>query len=158
MVWKHSYMEVTPRNSSMFWYSDFYKPCLDLNGGSDGWCNIPRKIRFNPQETLIAAYHNGVMVYAYKGYFNRNIDYHWTGATLLEPTKIVDWCTNSEVAPHPQKESAITGLALAKRPGYPYSDTIYSVNRDFRWYHCRIPSSISSTTYRVQMTVAIFVR
>ena len=161
-MWKHSYFEVTPTNSSMFWYSDFYKPCLDLNGGSDGWCNIPRKIRFNPQEMLIAAYHNGVMVYAYKGGFNRNIDYHWTGATLLEPVKIVDQCTrphNQGVAPYPQKEStAITGLAVAKLPGYPHTDTINNVNDDHRWYHCILPSSISSRPNYVQMTVAIFVR
>ena len=163
MVWKHSYFEVT-RNSSMFWYSDFYKPCLDLNGGSDGWCNVPRKIRFNPQETLIVAYHNKKMVYAYKGDFNRNIDYHWTGTTLFDPVRIVDHCTRSQsrgVAPYPQKESgAITGLALAKwtAAGNLDTDTINNVNDDHRWIHCVLPSHISSSSYRVQMTVAIFVR
>ena len=163
MVWKHSYMEVTPRNSSMFWYSNVHKPCLDLNGGSDGWCNIPKKIRFNPAEMLIAAYHNGVMVYAYKGGFNRNIDYHWTGSSLLDPIMIVDQCTNiysRGLAPYPQKESAaITGLALAKwRVGNSVTDTIDNINSDSRWYQCRMPSSISSTAHGVQMTVAIFIR
>ena len=163
IVWKHSYMEVTLRNSSMFWYSDFYKPCLDLNGGSDGWCNIPRKNRFNPTEMLIAAYHNGVMVYAYKGGFNRNIDYHWTGSTLMDPTMIVDHCTRSQsqgVPPYPQKESAaITGLVLAKWPGHSATDTIDGDGTDDdRWAHCQLPSSISSTANNVQMTVAIFVR
>ena len=155
-------MEVTPRNSSMFWYSDFYKPCLDLNGGSDGWCNIPRKIRFNPQEMIIAAYHNGVMVYAYKGGFNRNIDYHWTGTTLFDPIiMIADWCTNNRgVSPYPQREhDDITGLALAKYShSSSYTDTIDYLNSDNCWEQCQIPSSISSSSYRVQMTVAIFVR
>ena len=155
-------MEVTPTNSSMFWYSDFYKPCLDLNSGSDGWCNIPRKIRFNPQETLIVAYHKKKMVYAYKGDFNRNIDYHWTGTTLFDPVRIVDHCTRSQsqrVAPYPQKESAaITGLALAKFPGSTDTDTIDYIGYDDRWLHCQLPSSISSSANNVQMTVAIFVR
>ena len=162
-MWKHSYVEVNPRTTDMFWHSDYYKPCLHLSGGSDGWCNVPMKIRFNPEEMIIVAYHNGVMVYAYKGYFNRNIDYHWTGATLLQPTMIVDQCTRSEsqgVAPYPQREDdAITGLALAKYPGNGNTDTIDgNGNDDDRWAHCQLPSSISSSTADVQMTVAILVR
>ena len=95
-MWKHSYWEVNPRTTDMVWHSDYYKPCLDLNSGSNGWCNVPMKIRFNPKEMIIAAYHNGVMVYAYKGGFNRNIDCHWTGATLLDPVRIVDQCARSQ--------------------------------------------------------------
>ena len=102
------------------------------------------------------------MVYAYKGGFNRNIDYHWTGTTLFDPVKIVDHCTRSYsqgVAPYPQKESAATtGLVLAKWPGHSYTDTINNINGDYRWYHCQLPSSISSSANSVQMTVAIFVR
>jgi len=47
-------------------------------------CNVPDKASFNPTEQMIVAYHKGTKVFAYKGYFNRNIDYHWTGAFLQE--------------------------------------------------------------------------
>jgi hypothetical protein len=102
LVWKHSYVEITSVTQDMEFKSSFYKACVDLNAGPDGWCNIPNKVRFKPTEMMTVAYHKGTMVYAYKGYFNRNIDYHWTGGILLEPKKIVDHCTaNNGVAPEP---------------------------------------------------------
>ena len=74
----------------------------------------------------------------------------------------MDWCTGSYsqgVAPYPQREyDVITGLALAKRPGDANTDTIDDVRNDDRWEQCLLPSSISSSSYNVQMTVAIFVR
>ena len=151
MVWKHSYFEVTPRNSSMFWYSDFHKPCLDLNGGSDGWCNIPRKIRFNPTEMLIAAYHKKQLVYAFKGDYNWNIDHYWYGVTLQSSTRIISYCqSNPSVSPTGGNYYGITGLAL--------SHTITTSGRDYRWYDCYLPACISGSSYYTQMTVAIFVR
>jgi hypothetical protein len=102
LVWKHSYVEITSVTQDMEFKSSFYKACVDLNAGPDGWCNIPNKVQFQPTEMMTVAYHKGTMVYAYKGYFNRNIDYHWTGGILLEPKKIVDHCTaNNGVAPEP---------------------------------------------------------
>ena len=154
MVWKHSYMEVTSRNSSMYWYSDFHKPCLDLNGGSDGWCNIPRKIRFNPTEMLIAAYHKKQLVYAFKGDYNWNIDHHWHGATLFDRTTLINNCQlGSNVSPLGGNYYGITGLAL--------SYTINSGGGDNRWLGCYLPACISGSSsiqYYTQMTVAIFVR
>jgi len=42
---------------------------------------------------MIVAYHKETVVYAYKGLINRNIDFNWSGATLIDPVKIVDRCT-----------------------------------------------------------------
>ena len=55
LVWKHSYMEVTPLTSDMYYFSDHYRPCTDINSG---WCNVPHKSRLNPTEMMIVAYHN----------------------------------------------------------------------------------------------------
>ena len=49
--------------------------------------------KFNPEEQMIVAYHNTNVVYAYKGLFNRNIDYDWSGGILLDFKKIIDKCT-----------------------------------------------------------------
>ena len=48
-------------------------------------------------------YHKITVVYAYKGQFNRNIDYNWSGAILLHFQKIVDKCTKQNgVQPVPE--------------------------------------------------------
>ena len=57
-----------------------------------GWCNIPNKARLNPTEMMTAAYHKKTLVYAYKGIFNKNLDWHWSGGILLDPKKVVDHC------------------------------------------------------------------
>ena len=55
---------------------------------------FPKADKFNPKEQMIVAYHNTHVVYAYKGLFNRNIDYDWSGGILLDFKKIADKCTN----------------------------------------------------------------
>ena len=51
---------------------------------------------------MIVAYPNKQVVYAYKGVFNRNIDYDWTGAILMVHAKIIDLCrVKNNVHPNP---------------------------------------------------------
>ena len=69
MVWKHSYLEVLPLTTDMYYFSDYFKQCSDLESG----------------EIHIAAYHNKVVRFAYKGWFNWNNDNDWTGGILIEP-------------------------------------------------------------------------
>ena len=82
---------------TMRYYSGYYKPCTSIT--DRGWCNIPKKTdKFSPTEQMIVAYHNSHAVYAYKGLFNRNIDYHWSGGILLDFKKImykIEWCSAS---------------------------------------------------------------
>ena len=156
-MWKHSYRQVGGLTTDMFYNSSFYKPCTDL---SVGWCNEPNKTRLQPEEMMIAAYHNGILVYAYKGAFNRNIDHHWTGGALLMPvTRIVDHCTKSRSAPTPMAYNTLTGLIFSKGG---YHDTIVgtlaSPNDERRWHGCHLPSCISSRQCNVQMTMTIYVR
>ena len=161
LVWKHSYVEVSPLTTDMFYHSSFFRPCTNL---ASGWCNIPGKVRFQPEEMMIAAYHYNRMVYAYKGTFNRNLDHDWTGATLLGNVRaITDRCTRSGTGvPVPKSQSEVTGMIFTKQvDSGTHSDTIrlsLSNPEDERWEECRLPSSISSTPYSVQMTVAIYVR
>ena len=69
---------------------------------------------------MIVAYHEGTVVYAYKGLFNRNIDYNWSGAILLDYEKIVDRCSGSNVLqPAPENNVAI-GLTFDKLSPYNY--------------------------------------
>ena len=83
----------------MRYFSDYYKACTDLEVG---WCNIPNKARLNPTEMMTAAYHKKTLVYAYKGIFNKNLDWHWSGGILLDPQKVVDHCTaRNGVPPEP---------------------------------------------------------
>ena len=157
-MWKHSYRQVSPLTTDMFYNSSFYKPCTDL---SAGWCNVPNKTRLQPEEMMIAAYHNGILVYAYKGTFNRNIDHHWSGGTLLMPViRIVDRCRQSTAVPVPLKYGTLTGLVFDKQYDG-NSDTLHgslASPADERWEECLLPSSISSTQDSVQMTMAIYVR
>ena len=106
LVWQYSYMEDLPLKFSMRYFSEDYTPCVTR---ASGWCNIPNKARFNPTEQMIVAYHKGTVVYAYKGLFNRNIDYNWSGAILLDSKKIVDKCTVANgVQPAPENRYAIS--------------------------------------------------
>ena len=77
-------------SDNMRYYSEYYKPCTSsITDG--GWYNIPKKVdKFNPKEQVIVAYHNTHVVYAYKGLFNRNINYDWIGWILLDFKKIMD--------------------------------------------------------------------
>ena len=161
LVWQHSYMKDLPLKLSMRYFSEDYTPCVTR---ASGWCNIPNKARFNPTEQLIVAYHKGTVVYAYKGLFNRYIDYNWNGAILLDFKMIVDKCTTSnDVQPAPENTLAI-GLTFDKTSPYNYkanTDTYhgsFTSPTDCRWENYVLPSSISSSKYHVQMTVAIYVR
>ena len=160
LVWKHSYLEVSPLTTDMYYHSDFFKPCTDL---ASGWCNVPDKIRFQPEEMMIAAYHYSTIVYAYKGTFNRNLDYDWTGATLLGNVRaITDRCTRSGTGvPVPIQSNNLTGMIFDKYAGDSGTDTIsisISSPVDERWRKCYLPLSISSRRDNVQMTMAIYVR
>ena len=130
-----------------------------------GWCNIPKKAdKFSPKEQMIVAYHNTHVVYAYKGLFNRNIDYDWSGGILLDYKKIVDKCMKyNGVQPAPAVHQ-IPGITFDKVTPYSYyhnCDTLtgpLTSPSERRWHDCRLPSSISGSQHSVQMTMAIFVR
>ena len=61
---------------------------------------------------MIVAYHKGTVVYAYKGLFNRNIDYNWSGAVLLDFVKIVDKCTRQNRIQLAPENVEIVGLTF----------------------------------------------
>ena len=163
LVWKHSAMEVLPLTEDMRYFSDHYKACTDLEVG---WCNIPNKDRLNPTEMMIVAYHHKTTVYAYKGIFNKNLDWHWSGGILLDPKKVVDFCTSDNgVPPEPGPIAGILGgLPFDKHNPHTYTGNcdVYrgtlSSPGDCRWENCGLPTSISSTNRHTQMTVAIYVR
>ena len=106
---------------------------------------------------MIVAYHNTHVVYAYKGMFNRNIDYNWTGGILLDFKKIVDKCTVGNV---------VQPAPIYSWPYSRYKKSPYQVNsggslitpEDCHWHDCHLPSSISESKSSVKMTGAIFVR
>ena len=163
LVWKNSFMDNLPLSDNMRHYSGYYKPCTSIT--DRGWCNIPKKAdKFSPTEQMIVAYHNSHVVYAYKGLFNRNIDYDWSGGILLNFKKIVDKCTaHNGVQPAPAVY-VIPGITFDKVSPYNYygnCDTLWgslTSPNECRWYDCYLPSSISGTKQSVQMTMAIFVR
>ena len=161
-MWKHSAMEIGNLTEDMRYFSDYYKACTDLEVG---WCNIPNKARLNPTEMMTAAYHKKTLVYAYKGIFNKNLDWHWSGGILLDPKEVADQCTNDNgVQPAPVVNNNLGGLSFDKVTPYAYSSNcdVYkgslSSPRDCRWENCRLPTSISSSSAHTQMTVAIYVR
>ena len=162
-MWKNSFMNNLPLSDNMRYYSGYYKPCTSIS--DRGWCNIPKKAdKFSPKEQMIVAYHKTHVVYAYKGLFNRNIDYDWSGGILLDFKKIVDKCIRSNgIQPAPAVD-LIRGITFDKVTPYNYyynCDTLsgsLTSPRDCRWADCRLPSSISGSQNSVQMTIAIFVR
>ena len=155
-------MEVLPLTEDMRYFSDYYKACTDLEVG---WCNIPNKARLNPTEMMTAAYHKKTLVYAYKGIFNKNLDWHWSGGILLDPKKVVDHCTTKNgVQPAPDTGTDRAGLSFDKWSPYAYTAScdVYwgclSSPLDCRWENCHLPTNISSPRRHTQMTVAIYVR
>ena len=162
-MWKNSFMDNLPLSDNMRYYSGYYKPCTSIS--DRGWCNIPKKAdKFSPKEQMIVPYHNTHVVYAYKGLFNRNIDYDWSGGILLDFKKIVDKCTRSNgVQPAPAVDR-IPGITFDKKSPYKYyinCDTLtgqLTSPSDCSWADCYLPSSISRSPFHVQMTMAIFVR
>ena len=163
-MWKHSYMEVTPLTSDMYYFSNHSRPCTDINSG---WCNVPQKSRLKPTEMMIVAYHNKRVVYAYRAKFNHNIDSDWTGGVLMDHHKCVDHCTvDNGVRPAPSAEgdNRLLGIAFDKNSPdnyYVNCDTFWTKfdnPRECRWHNCGLPTSISATHRNTQMTVAIYVR
>ena len=162
-MWKNSFMDNLPLSDNMRYYSGYYKPCTSIT--DRGWCNIPEKAdKFSPTEQMIVAYHYSHVVYAYKGLFNRNIDYHWSGGILLDFKKIVDKCTNKNGVQPAPATNYIPGLTFDKTSPYTYPgncDTLHgslTSPKECRWHDCLLPSSISGSRRNVQMTMAIFVR
>ena len=167
LVWQHTYMKYNPLSSKMFYFSKSYRPCIK-DASHEDWCNVPNKAHFNPTEQMIVAYHKGTIVYAYKGYFNRDIDHHWTGAILPDAKKVIDKCRYSNgVPPAPSVHiSGIFGLTFDKvsPTNYYYNCDTYhqgttlTKQADCRWHDCHLLSSISSTPRKTNMMIAIFVR
>ena len=168
LVWQHTYMKYKPLNEKMFYYSKYTQPCVK-DASHQEWCNVPNKAHFNPTEQMIVAYHKGTIVYAYKGYFNRNIDYDWTGAILLDAKVVEDKCKryNRVVVPAPSvHKTGIFGFTFDKASPTDHHNNCDTYNEgttlntqvDCRWHDCRLPSSISSKTHDTEMTMAICVR
>ena len=168
LVWQHTYMKFNPLSSNMFYFSDYYRPCVK-DASHEDWCNVPNKACFNATEQMIVGYHKGTIVFAYKGYFNSNIDRHWTGAILLAAQKVIDRCTggNNGVPPAPSVHlSGIFGLTFDKASPTNYyfncntyeRGTTLTRQTECRWHDCSLPSSISSKARQTDMTMAIFVR
>ena len=111
LVWQHSYMEDLPLTTNMTFFSKYYKPCTQH---ATSWCNIPNKARFNPTEQMIVAYLNKQVIYAYKGVFNRNIDYDWTGGYLMAYRQIIDKCSYYQGTP-PNPVKSLPGIAFSKQ-------------------------------------------
>ena len=168
MVWKHSYMEVLPLTTAMYYFSQHYRECSNMEAG---WCNIPNKGHFQPTEMMIAAYHNKNVVWAYKGWFNWNIDHDWTGGVLVEPKQVVDTCTLREslgTSPAPSAaggDRRFLGIAFDKYTPDNYlenCDTMYgSFNNptECRFHNCAGNTRTSpSTIVNKQMTVVIYIR
>ena len=157
LVWQHSYMEDLPVTTNMTFFSNYYKPCTQH---ATSWCNIPNKARFNPTEQMIVAYSSKQVIYAYKGVFNRNIDYDWSGGYLMIHTQVIDKCSyNRGTRPNPVK--SLPGIAFSKRSSscsyYGTGGTIYgslTSPSSNRWAYC---NSYSSNTGK-QMTLAIYIR
>ena len=167
VVWRHPYMKYKPLYPKMFYFSDYYQPCVK-NASHDEWCNVPNKARFNPTEQMIVAYHKGTIVYAYKGIFNYNMDHHWSGAILFNASKVIDRCNRQNgVPPAPSvQQSRMFGLSFDKKSpsNYYYNCDTYNSRStltnptDCRWHDCFLPSSISSQSHGTDMTIAILVR
>ena len=167
LVWQHTYMKYNPLSSNMFYFSDYYQSCVN-NASHEGWCNVPNKAHFNPTEQMIVAYHKGTIVYAYKGYFNCNIDRHWTGAILLDAKKVIDKCRHfNGVPPAPSvHHSGIFGLTFDKKTPTNYYFNCDTYNEgstltnpiECRWHDCGLPSNIYSLSRNTDMTIAIYIR
>ena len=165
LVWKHSYMEVGPLSEDMKYFSNHNRPCTDIE---TGWCNVPYKARLNPTEMMIVGYRNKGARFAYKGWFNYNIDHNWRGGILVEPKKVLDQCTHTswsqgkEPAPSAdQGDRRLLGIAFDKATPTKYLSNCVTIGGQFsgpwdcRWADC---DSWNSVYAKTQMTMAIYVR
>ena len=165
MVWKHSYMEVLPLTTAMYYFSKHYRECSDMEAG---WCNIPNKGHFQPTEMMIAGYHNKNVVWAYKGWFNWNIDHDWTGGVLVEPKQVVDTCTQRVHSlgkpPAPSAHGGdrrLLGIAFDKGSPDKYLVNCNTIHGQFtNPVECRHADCVgwSAPLSRQQMTVVIYIR
>ena len=164
LVWKHSYMEVGPLSENMKYFSNHNRLCSDIE---TGWCNVPSKARLNPTEMMIVGYRNKVARFAYKGWFNHNIDHNWRGGILVEPKKILDQCTwtahTAGIEPAPSTDDGdrrLLGIAFDKHSPTQYLENCVTIQgsypnpTDCRWHDC----DTGSPYHNSQMTVGIFVR
>ena len=169
MVWKHSYMEVLPLTTAMYYFSQHYRECSNMEAG---WCNIPNKGHFQPTHMMIAAYQNKNVVWAYKGWFNWNIDHDWTGGVLVEPKQVVDNCPYTDWSlgkpPAPSTNGGdrrLLGIAFDKGSPDKYLEHCVTIQgsftnptecrfRDCAWNTRSSPSTIMDK----QMTVVIYIR
>ena len=156
-------MEDLPLTTNMTFFSNYYKPCTHH---AISWCNIPNKAQFNPTEQMTMAYHKRKLVYAYKGVFNRNIDYDWTGAILMAHTQIIDQ-SNRKQGVHPNPVNIwFPSIAFNKYSAYSYHEGYGTIRGnltnpiDDRWSGCEVPYHIAHSyqSTGVQMTLAIYVR
>ena len=119
--------------------------------------NVPGNVQ------LTVAYHEGEVVYAYRGDRNSELGKSWRGGILNNSVKITDHCrTGNGIPPEPSIWSGgIPGLTFDKKNPGVYTGNCdtdrYKSMIDCRWENCLLRSSISSETSHVQMTVAIFV-
>ena len=162
LVWKHSYLQVSKsvlRNARTF--SNFNKPCKNLQ---DGWCNVPDKqLSGSAREQMIAAFHHGALVYAYKSPLNKQLGKSANGARLVSGwSMVIDKCrVKRGTRPDIFAAAKVSGIAFDKyTPNHITSncDTVHSDYGDCRWENCRLPKSISKKKMHTQMTLAIFVR
>ena len=165
LVWKHSYMEVGPLTENMKYFSNHPRSCTDIESG---WCNVPYKCRLKPTEMMIVAYRNKSPRFAYKGWFNYNIDYNWRGGILVEPEEILDQCTyrswTAGIEPSPSANSGdlgLLGIAFDKKLPTKYFENCITIVGQFtspidcRWHDC---DPIGSINRHTPMTMAIYVR
>ena len=165
MVWKHSYMEVLPLTTAMYYFSQHYRECSDMEAG---WCNIPNKGHFHPTHMMIAAYHNKNVVWAFKGWFNWNIDHDWTGGVLVEPKQVVDNCLRRDWSlgkpPAPSAHGGdrrLLGIAFDKSTPNNYLKNSVTIWGQFtNPTGCRHADCMDgvSPIARQQMTVVIYIR
>ena len=169
MVWKHSYMEVLPLTTAMYYFSQHYRECSNMEAG---WCNIPNKGHFQPTEMMIAGYHNKNVQWAYKGWFNWNIDHDWTGGVLVEPKQIVDncpwrdWSLGKPPAPSAAGgDRRLLGIGFDKHSPDNYLRNCDTIARSFdNPSECRLRDcagntrSSPTTIVDKQMTVVIYIR
>ena len=107
---------------------------------------------------MIVAYANKGVIYAYKGVFNRNIDYDWSGEYLMAYTNIIDKCQYNQ-GTHPSPVKSIPGIAFSKHSsacnydgtGGTIISTLTSPSND-HWCNCLHGYSATS----IQMTLAIY--
>ena len=111
-----------------------------------------------------------VVRFAYKGWFNWNIDNDWTGGILIEPKKIVDTCTRTdftqgiEPAPSsPDGDRRLLGINFDKHSPRNYISNCVTYHGTFdsqtecRWQDCHGGSGNNALANQ-QMTIAIYIR